>query len=274
MITKEILLDMYMRCSTQIPKDIEERLRESNKNESSDIAKSVLNTVLENIDVARTESKPICQDTGTPIFYVCHPQMFSQKEMSSLIKEATIDAGEMIPLRPNAVEPISGKNIGNSPIMHFEESDRFRIDLLMKGGGSENISSIYSLPDTELKAKRDLEGIKKSVLDAVFRAQGKGCSPYVIGVAIGGNIEEVAHLSKKQLLRNLNYPNEDKVLNKLETELVRDINRLGIGPMGLGGKTTALGVNVTKSYRHPASFFVGISFGCWALRRSSYEPEA
>ncbi|UCC91255.1 MAG: fumarate hydratase, partial [Candidatus Aenigmatarchaeota archaeon] len=158
----------------------------------------------------------------------------------------------------------------NKPVIHFEESDKFGVELLMKGGGSENVSGIYSLPDPELKADRDIEGVRKCVLDAVMKAQGEGCPPYILGVALGGSLEEVANLSKRQLLRKLDDENDDSELVKFEKELLREINKLGIGPSGLGGKTTALGVKVTKSLRHPASFFVGIAFSCWALRRASY----
>ena len=150
------------------------------------------------------------------------------------------------------------------PQSYFEASD-----LIMKGGGSENVSKIYFLPDKELGADRDLRGVEKCIIDAVFKAQGKGCPPYIIGVALGGTLEAVAYLSKKQLLRNIQDNNEDKELDIFEKEVLENINKLNIGPLGLGGKTTALAVKINSSYRHPASFFVGVSFGCWCLRRQS-----
>ncbi len=268
-LTTEAIVRLYTRCAEELPKDICEKLKDSLKKEESDTAKYILKTILENIEIAKKESKPICQDTGTPIFYISHNNTQTLKNIKKHIEAATKQATEKIPLRPNAVDPITGANTGNKPIIHTEHSDHFKIDLLMKGGGSENISAIYTLPDTKLNADRDMEGIKRCVLDAVFKAQGKGCPPYIIGIAIGGNIEQVAHLSKKQLLRDLNDINKDKQLNKLETELLEDINKLKIGPMGLGGKTTVLGVKIAKTYRHPASYFIGISFSCWALRRQS-----
>jgi len=143
----------------------------------------------------------------------------------------------------------------------------------MKGGGSENVSKIYKLPDTNLKADRTIEGIKKCVLDAVFQAQGKGCPPYLIGVAVGGTIGETALLAKKQLLRNINDSNEDKELDKIEKDLLEKINKLGIGPLGLGGKTTALAVKMTKCYRNPPSYFVAISIGCWATRKGKWTSQ-
>ncbi len=265
----ETIACLYTRCATELPSDVCEKLRESLKKEESDTAKYILKTIIENIDLAKKESKPICQDTGTPIFYINCDNTQHLESIKKHIETATKQATEKIPLRPNAVDPITGTNTGNKPIIHIEQSDIFKIDLLMKGGGSENISAIYTLPDTKLNANRDIEGIKRCVLDAVFHAQGKGCPPYIIGIAIGGNIEQVAHLSKKQLLRNLNDRSKDEQLNKLETELLEAINRLKIGPMGLGGKTTALSVKIAKTHRHPASYFIGISFSCWALRRQS-----
>ncbi len=265
----ETIVNLYTRCATELPGDVCEKLEESLKKEENDTAKYILKTILENIDLAKKESKPMCQDTGTPIFYISSNNTQHLESIKKHIETATKQATEKIPLRPNAVDPISDANTGNKPIIHIEQSDRFKIDLLMKGGGSENISAIYTLPDAKLDANRDIEGIKKCVLDAVFHAQGKGCPPYIIGIAIGGNIEQVAHLSKKQLLRNLNDTSKDEHLNKLETELLESINKLKIGPMGLGGKTTALSVKIAKSHRHPASYFIGISFSCWALRRQS-----
>lgn len=271
MLTKDIIHDLYRTCATNLPDDVRRMLTEALYREKNDNAKDILKTIIENIELAKDERKPICQDTGTPFFYIIHPCGMSEENMRGVIEKATKEATEKIPLRPNAVDPISGENIGNKAVINFEEGGKLKIDLLMKGGGSENVSAIYSLPNDELKANRDIDGVRKCVIDAVFRAQGKGCPPYIIGVAVGGSIEEVAHLSKKQLLRNLYDSNKDETLNKIETGLLTDINKLGIGPMGLGGETTALGVKITKAYRNPPSFFVGVSFGCWALRRASYE---
>ncbi|MFH1432654.1 MAG: fumarate hydratase [archaeon] len=271
MLTEAMILDLYRKCATVIPEDIESALKVAKQKESDKNAASILDTILDNIKIAKSESRPICQDTGTPFFYISHPKDQSEKDMIKIIGQATKEATEKIPLRPNAVDPITGINIGNKPVIHFEESAILKINLLMKGGGSENISSIYSLPDTRIIADRDISGIKRCVMDAVFRAQGKGCPPYIIGVAAGGSIEEVASLSKRQLLTPLDDTNPDETLDRIEKELKDDINRLGIGPMGLGGKTTALGVKMTKCYRNPPSFFVGISFGCWATRRASYD---
>jgi fumarate hydratase class I len=155
------------------------------------------------------------------------------------------------------------------PVLHFEPSpdDRLHVHLLLKGGGSENIGRLYSLPDRETGAGRDGAGIRAVVLDAVVKAQGLGCPPTIIGVGVGGSRDEVIALAKRQLLRPLADCSPNPEAAALEAELLRAVNRLGIGPAGLGGKTTALGVKVGVAYRHPASFFVDVSFCCWACRR-------
>lgn len=196
-----------------------------------------------------------------------YPKKYSQKELERIINKATIIATREIPLRPNAVDSLTEKNLGNRPAIYFKESEKFEIDLMLKGGGSENVSTIYQLPNQEIKAARNLNGVRKCILEAVFRAQGKGCPPYIIGVATGGSIEEVAHLSKKQLLRKINDVNPNSVLRNFEKKALNEVNQLNIGPLGLGGKTTALSIKIECGPRHPASFFVGISIGCWCLRR-------
>lgn len=274
MITKQDIINLYFECATIIPQDIENSLKNAIKNETKIIAKENFKAILENIDLAKLEKKPICQDTGNPFFYVECPENISQIELIKIINEATIEATKEIPLRPNATDPITSVNIGNYPVIKFtqiNQNEKLKITLMMKGGGSENIGKIYSLPDTKLNANRNIDGIKKCVLDAVFLAQGKGCPPYIIGVGVGGTIEEVSAIAKKQLLRNLDDTNSDKTMDEIEKDLFTKINSLGIGPMGLSGKTTALGVKIGKTYRNPPSYFIGVSFGCWALRRVSHE---
>ena len=274
-LTKEII-NLIEKAATEMPADIVLALKKASQKESKKTrAQNILLQILKNIEQAKNGVKPICQDTGTPIFYVKYPQGYSQIELTNIINKATAIATRDIPLRQNSVDSLTGETKGNIPIIHFENcknrampcSYELKIDLLFKGGGSENVSAIYALPNIDLKANRDLDGVRKCILDAVVQAQGKGCPPYIIGVAIGGNIEQVAYLSKKQLLRKLGDKNKNSKLNKFENQLVKEINQLKIGPLGLAGKTTALGVKVASDLRHPASFFVGISFGCWALRR-------
>ncbi len=265
---KQQIVDLYRKTATELPEDVFSVLERA-KNAEDGGGKEILSKILENSNMAKSNSKPICQDTGIPIFYVKRPPENSEKELREIIDGATVIATDKIPLRPNAVDSLTDKNLGNRPIIHFEESGKLEIDLMLKGGGSENVSAIYKLPDSNLNAGRNLDGVRKTVLDTVFKAQGKGCPPYIVGVAISGSMEEAMHLSKKQLLRKLDDVNSNPDLKEFEETVLGEINELGIGPLGLGGRTTALGVKAAVSPRHPASFFVGISIGCWCMRRQS-----
>jgi len=255
------LVELYRKTATELPEDILTALKNSKDN--------VVQDLIKNSNMAKDLSKPICQDTGTPIFYIKHDKTYSQKELKEIILQATRKATEQIPLRPNAVnietDTNSKDNTGdNFPIIYFEEIDKgLIIDLMLKGGGSENVGQTYKLPNAKLKADRNIEGIRKCVLDAVFKAQGKACPPYILGVAAGGSKDILSFLSKKQLLRKLDDETE------FEKQLKDDINKLGIGALGLGGENTCLSIKFKETARHPASFFVDVSFCCWACRRGS-----
>jgi fumarate hydratase class I len=231
---------------------------------------------LANCTKAAETSRPICQDTGTNIWYVHLPESVSQNAVEKAILAATREATRKAYLRPNAVDPITGLNSGDNtglaaPVVHFEVWRRKSIvaDLLLKGGGSENVSALYSLPHKETGAGRDLEGIRRVVIDAVFNAQGKGCAPGIIGVGVGGDRATCMVAAKEQLYRPLDDTNPDDVLADLEKRLNEECNTLGIGAMGFGGNTTVLGVKIGKRHRLPASYFVAIAYLCWAGRRSS-----
>jgi fumarate hydratase class I len=184
-------------------------------------------------------------------------------------------ATEKAYLRPNAVDSVSGVNSGDNlgddafPTIHFEETDgeEIVVDLILKGGGCENVGAQYSLPNSKLGAGRDLEGVRKVVLDTVYQAQGKGCAPGVLGVAIGGDRGSSYYASKEALFRPMDDENPDSKLAQLEERLYQEANQLGIGPMGFGGETTVLGVKARGLHRLPASFFVSVSYMCWAHRR-------
>jgi fumarate hydratase class I len=271
------IVELFKKVATSLPPDIETALIGGyNSEKEGSNAKNSLDIVLENIKLSRKNMTPLCQDTGVPIFFVYVPSGISQKEIKVSIYEATRKATDLIPLRPNAVDPLSGKNSGDNtgegfPVIYMEETDRdtLRMDLLLKGSGSENIGMTYKLPDEGLNAQRDLDGVRKCVIDAVFRAQGRACPPYIIGVGIGATKDQVSVVSKKQLLRKLNDKNNIEEIDKLEYDLLSDINRLGIGPIGFGGLNTAIGVKIGVNHRHPASYFVDVSFGCWANRRGT-----
>ncbi|MFH1849180.1 MAG: fumarate hydratase [archaeon] len=266
---KDQIVELYRTAACVIPQDIEDALKIAEMSEEG-TAKGILSAILHNVQLGK-EKRPICQDTGNPLFWVQRPRDVSEEEIRSAIVEATKAATEDIPLRPNSVDILSGKNVGNSPVIHFSEGDKLKIDLMLKGGGSENITQLYSLPNISLKAERSLEGVRKCVLEAVFKAQGKGCPPYVVGVGLSGLADDALRIAKEQLLRTLLDSNRDLALNHLEKQIVADSNKLGIGPLGLGGKTTVLGAKIGVSHRHPASYFVGVCFACWALRRARME---
>jgi len=269
------IVELYKKVATSLPPDVEEAIKSALPRETAgSTAASSLTVILENIKRARETVRPICQDTGVPVFYVKVPFGLSQNELKQTIIEATREATQKVPLRPNAVDIISEKNSGDNtgegfPIVYFEEtpSGSLIIDLMLKGGGCENAGQTYKLPLEELGAQRNLEGVRKSVLDAIQKAQGRGCPPYIVGIGIGAAKDQVARLAKEQLMRKLNDTNKIGELVLLEKELLSEINELGIGTMGLGGSTTALGVKIGVNHRHPASYFVDVSIGCWAMRR-------
>jgi fumarate hydratase class I len=274
-LTNEIL-ELIRLASTDLPPDVESALKQAVEQEQpGSAARGALDTIMKNIELSRRNSTPICQDTGTPIFYVTNPAGWSTRQLRTQIEAAVVEATRRSFLRPNSVDSISGKNSGNNlggsyfPTVHFEEVDDqcLTIDLMLKGGGCENVGAQYSLPNTALGAGRDLGGVRKVVLDAVHKAQGQGCAPGILGVAIGGDRGSSYYSSKEVLFRKLDDENPDPQLAALETRLTKEANQLGIGPMGFGGITTALGAKITSLNRLPASFFVTISYMCWAYRR-------
>jgi fumarate hydratase, class I len=272
----ESFTELIRRAATDLPADVEMALRAArDREEAGSAAKGALETILENVAIAREHSTPICQDTGVPIFYVHHPQSVSTHELRKQIEAAVEEATAHAYLRPNAVDPVTGRNSGNNlgigfPTLHFEEwsKDHIKVDLLLKGGGSENVGAQIKLPHGPLEAGRDLDGVRKVVLDAVYQAQGKGCAPGVLGIAIGSDRGNGYVHAKEQLFRPLDDINPDLKLAGLEERLLRECNELGIGPMGFGGKTTVFGVKVGAYHRLPACYFVSIAYMCWACRRA------
>jgi len=275
-LTNEIL-ELIRRASTDLPADVEKRLREAvEREEPGSAARNALETILKNVELSRQNSTPICQDTGTPIFYVRYPEGWSTRRLREQIRNALAEATRRSYMRPNAVDALTGKNTGNNlgdddfPFIHFEEvgaDEPLVIELMLKGGGCENVGAQYSLPDARLGAGRDLAGVRKVVLDAVHKAQGQGCAPGILGVAIGGDRGSSYLASKEVLFQSMDESNPDPKLAELEQRLTEEANQLGIGPMGFGGKTTVLGTKITGLHRLPASYFVTVSYMCWAYRR-------
>jgi fumarate hydratase class I len=272
----EDILELVRLTSTDLPPDVEKALRQAVEwEEPGSAARGALETIIKNVELARANSTPICQDTGTPIFYVYYPVGWSTRQLRQQIESAVAQATDKSYLRPNSVDSLSGKNSGNNlggnyfPTVHFEEvtGDELIIDLMLKGGGCENVGAQYSLPNNALTAGRDLAGVRKVVLDAVHKAQGYGCAPGILGVAIGGDRGSSYYASKEALFRKMDDLHADPQIAALETRLTEEANQLGIGPMGFGGQTTLLGAKITSLNRLPASYFVTISYMCWAYRR-------
>ncbi len=272
------ILELVRLTATDLPPDVEKKLRESQQNEADgSAARGALDAILKNVEMARENSTPICQDTGTPIFYVAYPEGWSTRKIKAQIQNAVKQATGKSYLRPNSVDTLTGKNTGDNsgddhyPSIHFVEieGDNLEIELILKGGGCENVSTQYKLPDSSLKAGRDLDGVRRVALDAVAKAQGKGCAPGILGIAIGGDRGSSYAAAKEVLLRQLDDTNPDETLMKLEEQITSQANQLDIGPMGFRGKTTVLGAKIKNLHRLPASYFVSISYMCWAYRRRS-----
>lgn len=272
----EYILELVRMAATDLPPDVEKALRESvEREEPGSAARGALETIIKNVEMARADSTPICQDTGTPIFYVYYPEGWSTRKLRAQIEAAVVSATERAYLRPNSVDSLTGVNTGNNlggdhfPSIHFEEveGDTLTIDLMLKGGGCENVGAQYSLPNSQLGAGRDLAGVRKVALDAVHKAQGKGCAPGILGIAVGGDRGSSYYASKEVLFRQLDDSNDNAELADLEGRLTDEANQMGIGPMGFGGQTTVLGTKITSLNRLPASYFVSVSYMCWAYRR-------
>jgi fumarate hydratase class I len=270
------ILELVRLAATDLPPDVEASLREAvEQEEPGSAARGALETILKNVEMARQDSTPICQDTGTPLFYIHYPEGWSTRRLRAQIQSAVAQATRRAYLRPNAVDSLTGANTGDNlgdehfPTIHFEEIEghALQIDLMLKGGGCENVGAQYSLPNSALGAGRDLAGVRKVTLDAVHKAQGKGCAPGILGVAIGGDRGSSFAASKETLLRQLDNTNSNPELADLEQRLTDESNQLGIGPMGFGGETTVLGTKITTTHRLPASYFVSVSYMCWAYRR-------
>jgi fumarate hydratase class I len=274
-VLQDSLLELIRRTSTEIPDDVHKAILDSLEQEKKGtIAESAMKIIDQNIALAKNKSQPICQDTGSIIFFVDCPIGYDQLAFEEAAREAVKLATKKGYLRQNSVDSITGKNDGTnlgpgSPTIHFHQqrSPEISVRLVLKGGGCENVGAQYSLPNEKLGANRDLDGCRKAILDAVLQAQGKGCGPGILGVCIGGDRATGYEHSKQQLLRKLDDRNSNPELDKLEQDIVGTANKLGIGPMGFGGKTTLLGTKIGVLNRLPASYFVSVSYMCWAYRR-------
>jgi fumarate hydratase class I len=282
---RESMLELIVETSTNLPPDVRQAMAWALKTEKPETqAGQALAIIGQNIDMAYDDEGPICQDTGMLTFEIKTPVGVNQIELRREIQEAVAEATRRGKLRPNSVDSITGKNSGNNlgpgtPIIHFEqwEEPEIEVRLILKGGGCENKNIQYSVPctlDHLGRADRDLPGVKKCILHAVWQAQGQGCAPGAIGVCIGSDHAAGYHHAKLQLFRPLDDVNPDPTLAELEDEIMAEANQLGVGTMGFGGQVSLIGCKITAANRLPASFFVSVAYDCWAFRRLGVRLDA
>jgi fumarate hydratase class I len=279
------LIELITQTSTNLPPDVRAAMGMALETEMPDTqASQALGIIASNIDMAQDDESPICQDTGMPTFFVHTPVGVNQIAIKKAIREAVAEATRRGKLRPNSVDSLTGKNSGDNlgeetPVIHFEqwEEDEIEVKLILKGGGCENKNIQYSLPcrlDHLGEAGRTLEGVRKSVLHAVWQAQGQGCAPGAVGVCVGSDRAHGYELAKRQLLRTLDDVNPIPELAALEAEIVEEANRLGVGAMGFGGRVSLIGCKIAAANRLPASFFISVAYECWAFRRLGVRLDA
>jgi fumarate hydratase subunit alpha len=260
------IADLLRKAEIELPDDVVNALRKAEAAEEIPVAKSQLQAILKNLSIAKKHGVPMCQDTGIMVFFVEIGIEFKLCfDLEAAIREAVILATAEIPLRPNAVDPLTRKNSGNNtgtgiPDIHwkFIPGNKLKITAAPKGAGSENMSSLRMFNPTETRS------IKNFVLETVVNAGGMPCPPLTIGIGIGGSFDAAARLAKEALLEPLDTPMEG-----LEREIFEAVNSLEIGCMGLGGNTTALAVRVKTAYCHTASLPVAVNIQCWANRHAS-----
>lgn len=270
----DAVVELIRKAETDLPKDVELALRRAYLSEKNKIARIQLKSIIENIKFARKNSIPVCQDTGLINFYI---KIGSKADVDlGIINNSIINAVKIatkeIPLRPNTVHPLtrknSGSNIGiNTPNIDIEilpEKEYIEITAFVKGAGSDNMGKLAML-----KASDGIAGIRKFVIETVANAGGRPCPPTIVGVGIGGSSDIAAKLAKKALLRKIGSGNKDKKIARLEKNLLKKINKLGIGPIGLGGRTTALDVHIEIAHCHTGSLPVAVNLGCWANRHKT-----
>ena len=273
-IIEEAVVHALTRANIHLPPDVKNALKKAYKTEDSEVARVQIEAILRNLELAEELNRPICQDTGLIVYYVRMGYDFGVRidVIERALINATRRATAEIPLRPNTVDPLTGENPGdntgrNSPIIHWEfmKGDSLEIVVVPKGGGSEYVTVLKMIPPG-----LGLGGVKRVVIDAVLEAGAKPCPPTIVGVGLGGGVDTAVYLAKKAAcIRRLDTMNPNPTLARLEEELYSELNSLGIGPQGLGGRTTVLGVHIDYSHRHPASYPVAVVFQCWAARRAT-----
>ncbi len=267
------LVELITTCSSNLPEDAYNAIKKGYETADTETSKEVFRQLIENADYAKKEKLPLCQDCGTAIFFVERgEQMVLDKNASlnDIINKAMMEAYEKASLRKSMCDPLTRVNTGNnSPaVIHTDivAGDGLKITFLAKGGGSENMSACAMLTPSQ-----GIEGVKKFVIERVAQAGPNPCPPITIGIGIGGTFESAPIIAKKTLMRELDDVNPDPELAALEAEILEAVNTLGVGPMGLGGKTTAFAVKIAKAPCHIASFPLAVNINCHSIRHGEIE---
>lgn len=269
-LVKQTVKELAIEACENIGEDILTKLRKALKEEQSPLGREVLQQIIINDEIAQKERVPMCQDTGIVVVFVeLGSQVVFEGDIYEAINEGVAEAYVEGNLRKSVVaHPLVRKNTGtNAPaVTHIKivPGTDVKITVAPKGGGSENMSLVKMLIPAD-----GVEGIKKLVLKTIFESGGKPCPPIVVGIGLGGTFEKAALLAKEALMRDLGDKSNDPVIAKLEEELLEEINKLGVGPMGFGGTTTALGVKINTYPCHIASLPVAINIQCHAARHKS-----
>ena len=269
-LVKDVTVELLRKTVTRMTDDVVNELKNAMKNETEDVPRMQLKAILDNLELAEKTTTPLCQDTGVTIFYVNLPRCLNVDVEKGII-EGVRTATKDVPLRPNAVHPLTRKNPGDNvgrkmPYVNFKvwDKDYLEITVMTKGAGSENMSQLAMLTPSQ-----GVKGVKEFILNVVLKAGSNPCPPTILGVGIGGSSDIATKLAKEALLRPIDKPNEDVEIASMEKELKDALNDLGIGVMGLGGKTTVLGVNIEYAFCHTASLPVAVNVQCWAARRGT-----
>ncbi|MEM0217462.1 MAG: fumarate hydratase [Candidatus Nezhaarchaeales archaeon] len=269
-LIEEVALQLIRRASVVLPKDVKSSLQRAYEEETSNLGRTQLKAILDNIAAAEQMNSPVCQDTGIVSFFI-KGRNLDYKVLEKSLRQATLKATEVVPLRPNAVHPLTRSNSGNNTGLYipgitliYEDTDYVDITVTLKGGGSENMSILHMIPPGE-----GVEGIKRVVLEFIVSAGGQPCPPTIVNIGIGGTVDLTFKLAKMAMIRPVGVRHPEEEVARLERELLELINSTGIGPMGLGGRTTALDVKIEYAYCHTASLPVGINLQCWADRRAT-----
>lgn len=263
--------DMCISANRYQSPDVAKCIKEGASRETSATAKEVFRQLSENIDLAAKTGLPLCQDTGLAVLFVTVGQdVRVEGNLTEALNEGVRQGYEEGFLRKSACDPFTRKNTGdNTPaVIHYDivPGDKFHISLMTKGGGAENMSRVMMLAPAD-----GWEGVKKFVLNRVAESRSNPCPPILIGIGIGGTFEHSAKLAKHALLRKVDDVNPDPDLAAKEKELLDLVNKLGIGPMGLGGNVTALGLKIEKSPCHIASFPLAVNIQCHSSRHEEVQ---